>query len=172
MGQGMTFAIQAKSAAGGEISGDAAALIDHILERYHCRHREQLAELIRLARAVEQKHAAHADCPAGLAEQLCGMQQELESHMRKEEQVLFPLLMRGAAGVQAPIAVMRMEHEQHAAALARLAGLAHGMAPPADACGSWRVLYAGLRAFRDDLAEHMRLENEVLFAGAGAGKNE
>lgn len=147
---------------------DAAALIDHILDRYHLRHREQFAGLIRLARAVEQRHARHPDCPAGIAELLCDVQQALESHMRKEEQVLFPLLARGGAGAQAPIAVMRMEHGQHRAALTRLEALAHGMTPPADACASWRELYAGLRDFRDDLAEHMRLEDDVLFAGAPA----
>jgi regulator of cell morphogenesis and NO signaling len=150
---------------------DARALIDHILERYHRRHREQLAELTRLARAVEHRHAARPHCPTGIAEQLCVVQQAIESHMRKEEQVLFPLIAQGAVGTAAPIAVMRMEHEQHHAALDRLGELTHNMIPPTDACGTWRALYAGLRTFRDDLVEHMRLENDILFAGAcGATK--
>jgi regulator of cell morphogenesis and NO signaling len=147
---------------------DAPALIDHILGRYHLRHREQFAGLVRLARTVEQHHAQHPDCPAGIAQWLCDVQQALESHMRKEEQVLFPLLARGGAGTQAPIAVMRVEHGQQRAALAGLEALAHGLTPPADASDAWRELYAGLRAFRDDLAEHMRLEDDVLFAGAPA----
>ncbi|HEX4985736.1 MAG TPA: hemerythrin domain-containing protein [Burkholderiales bacterium] len=152
-------------------------MIEHILERYHRRHREQFSELIHLARSVEQRHTEHEQCPAGIAEQLCALEQALESHMRKEEQVLFPLIARAGAGTQAPIAVMRMEHGQHRATLSRLAELAHGMVPPADASGTWRVLYAGLRAFADDLSEHMRLEDDVLFenalaprAGKGAGR--
>jgi regulator of cell morphogenesis and NO signaling len=31
------------------------------------------------------------------------------------------------------------------------------------ACRSWTALYTGLRKFADDLVEHIRLENEVLF---------
>jgi regulator of cell morphogenesis and NO signaling len=34
---------------------------------------------------------------------------------------------------------------------------------PEGACRTWTALYAGLGAFLDDLAEHIRLENEVLF---------
>ncbi len=34
---------------------------------------------------------------------------------------------------------------------------------PADACGSWRSLYAGVEKFADDLATHIRIENEILF---------
>ncbi len=70
-------------------------LIEHILERFHERHREQLPELIRLASRVEHVHGAKPDCPNGLAEMLWTLQQELESHMLKEEQILFPMLQRG-----------------------------------------------------------------------------
>src|SRR5690606_16047582 len=73
------------------------ALIEHILERFHERHREQLPELIRLASRVEQVHSNKPGCPLGLAEHLWNMQQELESHMLKEEQILFPMLQRGIA---------------------------------------------------------------------------
>ena len=74
---------------------EAAALIDHILERYHAVHREQLPELIRMARRVEAVHREHPQVPRGLADFLDGMEQELLSHMMKEEQVLFPMLKAG-----------------------------------------------------------------------------
>src|SRR5690606_6316739 len=71
-----------------------ADLIRHILVRYHERHRVQLPELIYLARKVERVHAGHSECPVDLSDSLAEIQQALESHMMKEEQVLFPLLMR------------------------------------------------------------------------------
>ncbi|MCW5642005.1 MAG: iron-sulfur cluster repair protein YtfE [Rhodoferax sp.] len=146
-------------------------LIDHVLARFHTRHREQLPELIRLALRVEQVHAAHPDCPAGLADHLRDMQQELESHMQKEEDVLFPILAMGqGARAGAPITVMRMEHEQHGQALARLDALTHDATPPAGACTTWRALYAGLRTLREDLMEHIHLENNILFERAAAGE--
>lgn len=42
-------------------------IIDHILVRYHQRHREQLQELIVLADRVESVHGDREDCPMGIA---------------------------------------------------------------------------------------------------------
>ncbi len=145
-------------------NADPARLVAHIVARYHARHREQFPELIQLARRVEVVHAARNGCPDGLAEHLASMQQELESHMMKEEQVLFPLLARGERdSVDGPVAVMRFEHEQHLEALGRLAELTGGLQAPEDACNTWRRLYAGLAELRDDLVAHIALENETLF---------
>ena len=144
-----------------------AELIGHILTRYHARHREQLPELIRLAQRVEQVHGDRDDCPAGLTDLLRYMQQELESHMLKEEQVLFPALLDGAgAKASAPIAVMRMEHEHHGQAIQRLLKLTQHITPPANACNTWCALYRGLDEFIGDLMQHIHLENNVLFAKA------
>ncbi|WP_309681451.1 iron-sulfur cluster repair protein YtfE [Polaromonas sp.] len=145
-------------------AASATELVDHILTRFHEVHRQQLPELIRLARKVEQVHAAHESCPAGLADHLAAMQQELESHMQKEEQVLFPMLARGhGALATSPITVLRMEHDQHGVALQRLDALTHGITLPRGACNTWRALYLGLRTLHDDLMQHIHLENNILF---------
>ncbi|MDT4837391.1 Iron-sulfur cluster repair protein YtfE [compost metagenome] len=142
----------------------SARLIEHILKRYHARHREQLPELIRLACRVEQVHGNRADCPNGLADLLRDMLQELESHMLKEEQILFPMLLSGyARQASAPISVMRFEHDHHGLALEQMEALTHGITPPADACNTWRALYRGLNELHDDLMQHIHLENNVLF---------
>ena len=142
-------------------------LVEHLLVRYHAVHREQLPELIRLARRVEHVHGDREDCPHGLADHLEAMAQELDSHMRKEEQILFPLLQQGL-GPQAapPIQVMRWEHDQHGEALERMLALTDQITPPANACNTWRALYRGLEEFRDDLMQHIHLENNVLFVQA------
>lgn len=141
-------------------------LIDHILTRYHARLREQVPELIRLARRVEQVHGDRPECPRGLADHLEAMQQELESHMLKEEQVLFPMLLRGMSGMAGgPIAVMRAEHDQHGQELRRLEELTGGITLPRGACNTWRALYLGLTTLREELMEHIHLENNILFEG-------
>ncbi|AZG13309.1 iron-sulfur cluster repair protein YtfE [Cupriavidus pauculus] len=165
-------ALQAEAPADGQDWGDAPAdaLIAHILSRFHERHREQLPELIRLARRVEEVHGDRPDCPVGLADHLGVMHQELLSHMQKEEQVLFPMLARGMnAMAGAPITVMRMEHDDHGVALERLAELTGDITLPRAACNTWRALYLGLRTFREDLMEHIHLENNVLFDNAVRG---
>ena len=142
----------------------ATELVEHILARYHAVHREQLPELIRLARKVEQVHGDRADCPHGLAEHLSAMAQELESHMRKEEDVLFPMIVRGQGPrAGAPINVMRMEHDDHGVALRAMEAMTNDITAPAGACTTWRALYTGLRTFRADLMAHIHTENNILF---------
>jgi regulator of cell morphogenesis and NO signaling len=88
-------------------------LIRHIVERYHDVHRRELPELRALATRVEKVHADHPAVPAGLAEHLARMQAALESHMAKEEQVLFPLMLNGGHPmIGHPIGMMRHEHDE------------------------------------------------------------
>ena len=145
----------------------AEELIDYIVSRFHAGHREQLPALIRLSRRVEHVHARHARCPEGLADELEAHLQELESHMLKEEQVLFPMLMRGMnAPARGPIAVMMFEHEQHFDAVERIHRLTHDLVLPEGACNTWRRLYEGLVAYAQELTQHIHLEDNVLFAQA------
>lgn len=145
-------------------SPDPVALVDHILQRYHEVHRVQLPELIRMARRVEAVHRDHPQVPHGLAEFLEAMEAELLDHMAKEEAVLFPLFKAGGHPfVGQPINMMRHEHVNHGEQLERLAALTTGHQPPADACNTWRALYAGTHQLTEDLISHIHLENNVLF---------
>ena len=139
-------------------------LIDHILRRYHEVHRQQLPELIRMARRVEAVHRDHPQVPRGLADHLETMEQELLEHMSKEEQILFPLLKQGGHPmVVHPIGVMRHEHVSHGEQIERLAEFTHQHQPPSDACNTWQALYAGTARLTEDLIEHIHLENNLLF---------
>ena len=145
-------------------AGTPTELIDHIVARYHEVHRAQLPELVRMARRVEAVHRAHPLVPAGLGDLLDEMHEELLSHMAKEEQVLFPMLKAGGNSfVTQPIGMLRAEHVDHGAALDRLNAMTNDATPPADACNTWRALYAGIAQLGDDLINHIHLENNVLF---------
>ena len=140
-------------------------LIDFILERFHQCHRRQLKELITLAGRVEGQHGNHQLCPRGLARFLEAMSAELEQHMFKEENILFPMIRAGQGGMASgPISVMMHEHDEHGAAIDKLGELTHQLQLPSDACGSWRQLYSDLETFVADLNHHIELENTVLFA--------
>jgi regulator of cell morphogenesis and NO signaling len=140
------------------------ALVNHILTRYHAVHREQLPELIRMARRVEAVHRESPDVPVGLADLLETMEAELLGHMALEEQVLFPLLRSSGQGADSgPIQTMRDDHTGHGAQLERLMTLTDDANPPRGACNTWRALYAGIAQLSDDLINHIHLENNVLF---------
>lgn len=150
--------------AGLEAPLDTLPLIDHILTRYHDTHRSELAWLIPLAQKVEIVHGDHDEAPHGLADALVALQADLESHMAKEEQVLFPLMRQGGHPMIAhPIAVMRHDHDQASELLRQIEHASHGLALPEGACRSWSALYTGLAKFTDDLVTHMHLENDILF---------
>ncbi len=143
---------------------ESAALCDHIVERYHDVHRRELPELITLARRVETAHRNHSLAPKGLADALEAVLENLLDHMTKEERILFPAIRDGFAGsLFGPIAVMRHEHDHHGEEVRAIEALARGFEAPQDACNSWRALYSGLDKFAADLAEHIHLENNVLF---------
>lgn len=157
-----TTALAANSRKG--VPKETGAMIDYILIRYHQTHRRDLAELILLADKVETVHSDDPAAPQGLAACLAEIEAELESHMEKEEQILFPMMKSGGHPMIAhPIAVMMAEHDSHAAQLARLEALTSNFTPPEHACGSWRALCKGVEALTTDLVAHMDLENTVLF---------
>lgn len=141
---------------------DNNSTIDHILERYHQVHRRQFEEILPLAEKVSGVHAGIF--PGQVLPLLQNIQAELQSHMMKEEQVLFPMIKQGAgAGAAMPVRMMMHEHDEHQAAVAQLLDLTDKLTPPENACRSWRRLYAELQIFVDDLNDHITLENEILF---------
>ena len=145
-------------------AASASELIDHILRRYHEVHRQQLPELIRMARRVESVHRDHPQVPRGLADHLETMERELLEHMAKEEQILFPLLKQGGHPMAVhPIGMMRHEHVSHGAQIESLAQLTQQHQPPAGACNTWQALCAGTARLTEDLIEHIHTENNLLF---------
>lgn len=141
-----------------------AELTRYIETRYHARHREQLPELVALAAKVESVHAGAAGVPVGLADLLRRVQGELEMHMKKEEMILFPAIRNGGMpGIEHPIAVMRADHDDHAAEMAHIRRITGGLTLPEGACRTWTALYNGLNTFIADFEDHMRIENDVLF---------
>ncbi|WP_058912553.1 iron-sulfur cluster repair protein YtfE [Entomohabitans teleogrylli] len=148
-----------------------AAIIDHIIARYHDRHREQLPELILQAHKVERVHADKPSVPRGLEKYLTLLYQELSSHMMKEEQILFPMIKQGM-GAQAggPINVMESEHDEAGELLEVIKHITNNITPPPEACTTWKALYNGINEMTDDLMNHISLENNVLFPRALAGE--
>lgn len=137
--------------------------VDHILACYHEVHRKQFNELIPLAEKVSRVHEGKFS--AEVLPLLQQMENDLLSHMMKEERVLFPMIKQGVGrGAAMPIKMMMHEHNDHEDVISRLLALTDNLTAPSDACGSWRMLYALAREMVNDLQDHIRLENDILFA--------
>lgn len=158
---------------------DLTDLVSHIVETHHTFTRSELARLFTLA---DQATSAHGDAHPELArvhELVVALADDLLPHLDKEERMLFPYVVAletAAAGgplarppfgtVARPIRVMRAEHERAEDILVELRRVTGDYAPPAEASGSYRALYEGLASLDRDLAEHIHLENDVLFPRA------
>jgi regulator of cell morphogenesis and NO signaling len=139
------------------------ALVDHLLAEFHAPLWAELPRLDAMAAKVLDVHGAKAPEQLGAVRELVtALRADLEPHMQKEEQVLFPMIRRGRVP-DGPIAVMEAEHEAVGALLVRLREVTDQFRVPAGACNTWRALWAGLEALERDLHEHIHLENNVLF---------
>src|SRR5215203_14630 len=162
-------------------------MVRFILGKYHADLRAELPRLAQMAAKVLEAHGArHPDVLPALAATFRGLWEELETHMMKEERVLFPYIERLEAlaadgqrlpaspfgSIQAHIGMMEHEHESAGQALSRLRELTAGYAPPADACNTFRGLYHGLAELESALHEHIHLENNVLFPRAARLEEE
>lgn len=143
-------------------------LILHILAAYHRPLDAELPRLAALARKVLDVHREKQ--PEQLTELVSvftGLKVDLEEHMAKEEQILFPMIRRGEGMLaDGPIAMMAEEHEAAGAALGRLRELTDGYQVPEAACNSWRALWHGLASLEEALHQHIHLENNILFPRA------
>jgi regulator of cell morphogenesis and NO signaling len=154
------------------------ALADHIVATHHALLRRELPRLADLIDKVATAHGPRHPELGDLRETFSGLREELESHLLKEERVLFPLVKQLEAAraafpihcgtVANPIRVMRHEHDGAGAALGRLRALTGGYRAPGDACPSFRALYDGLAALEADLHRHIHKENNILFPKAAA----
>jgi len=105
---------------------------------------------------------------------------ELAAHMKKEELVLFPFIKNmvkaklgktelsapGFGTVKNPIAAMMQDHDNEGERFREIAALTNNYTPPADACNTYKVTYAMLNEFEQDLHLHIHLENNILFPEA------
>jgi regulator of cell morphogenesis and NO signaling len=98
--------------------------------------------------------------------------EELHEHMAKEETQLFPritLLALNASQngntpiINAPIEIMKQEHEQAGMLMAKIRSLTNDYTPPEQACTTFKLTLESLKAFEEDLHKHVHLENNILF---------
>jgi regulator of cell morphogenesis and NO signaling len=149
------------------------AFVDHLEATHHEYLKVEMPRLTGLADKVADVHGGRHPELIEVAATYAELRAELEPHLAKEEQVLFPMVreLASASGpvsfhcgsLRNPISVMMMEHERAGDLLARLRQLTDGYAVPDDACGSYRALLAGLEELEADTHLHVHKEQNVLF---------
>lgn len=104
----------------------------------------------------------------------------LTTHMKKEELILFPYIkaMEEAKSshfalskphfgtIENPIHMMEHEHDTEGERFRKISELSGGYQTPTDGCQTYKVAFAMLQEFEEDLHKHIHLENNILFPKA------
>ena len=151
-------------------------LVDHIVTEHHGFLRTELPRLTGMMGKVIAAHGQREPHLKEVGQILAGFKAEIDQHLVKEEQILFPMIkeLEGAktkpafhcGSVGNPIRVMMMEHEGAGDAMHRMRELTKNYVAPEEACNTYRALLDGLREMEEDMHRHVHEENNILFPKA------
>lgn len=161
-------------------SWDIDFLADYIVNTHHKYVTEANQLIIEYSDKVAKVHGHHYTETVEINHLFHELANELNAHMKKEENILFPFIRAiGKAKkegtplspppfgtIQNPINMMEMEHTGAGDILRKIAELSNNYTPPADACNTYRALYHSLEEYQNDLFQHIHLENNILFPKA------
>lgn len=157
-----------------------ASLIEHIVGTHHVFCRQEVTRLAALFDSVIEANGKEHPELKHLRTLFFKMSRDLSMHLVKEEQTLFPYIVRVEmavrhnteiswppfGSVEYPIRMMIEEHDQTDKELEEIRKLSGEYTPPTGASGSQVALYEGLAAFDQDMQQHIEFENHLLFPRA------
>ena len=155
-------------------------LMEHIIATHHAFCRQEMVRLNSLFADVIARHGKDHPELKRMGALFASMAKDLQMHLVKEEQTLFPYIARVDEAarqnanvswppfgtVENPIRMMVLEHEQTDSELNEIRRLSNGYVPPTGAPALLVALYDGLRAFELDMSEHIHAEDHFLFPRA------
>ena len=148
-------------------------LCEHIVTRHHDPLRRELPRISDLLATVVRVHGkAHPEL-RDLQRLFIAIRDDLEQHLRVEEQTLFPACLaldedQAAAFDPGVLMLLEDDHAGTGNALCALREVAGGYRTDAALCSTHRALLRALRAFEIDMHQHVHEENNVLFPRARA----
>lgn len=155
-------------------------LVYYIVSTHHDYVKKEAPQIMAYLQRVVAKHGNRHPEMLKVFELFASVKEEMEMHMRKEEFILFPRikelekisqekseqLQLNISYLQSPILIMEQEHDHAGSLLDEIRKLTSDYTPPADACTTYRLSFAALKAFEMDLHQHVHLENNILFPKA------
>lgn len=152
-------------------------LVDYIEKTHHRYVEEKTPITLQFLDKLASVHGSNHPELLQINELFQGCAGELAQHMKKEELILFPYIkkMMGATishesiqpphfgTVNNPITMMMEEHDAEGERFRTIAALSNNYTPPEDACNTYRVTFAMLEEFEQDLHKHIHLESNILF---------
>lgn len=155
-------------------------LADYIEKKHHRYVEEKMPILKQYLQQLCEVHGEQHPELLEISEEFKLSSGELAVHMKKEEFILFPYIRKmvkvktskakmntpSFGTVQNPVQMMMNEHTVEGDRFAKISELSNNYTIPADGCNTYRVAFALLNEFEQDLHLHIHLENNILFPGA------
>ena len=152
-------------------------LVDYIINNHHHYIRTITPMVSDLAAKVVSAHGKNHSELIKISEIFSGLSKELNQHLMKEEQILFPYIkilvsvklnntkfeLPYFSSVANPIKMMEAEHTSAGDEMNEIRELSKNYQIPQDACNTFKVFYKELKEFEEDLHKHVYLENNILF---------
>jgi len=167
-------------------TGGLDALMEHIVVRHHAYLRKELPLLERLlARVREARGRADANTLAPLEKVFRFFKRELENHLRREEEVLFPLIRQletaSKSGAKLPrfpfgplanpIGIMEEDHVAERRQMQKMLVFTGNYTGPTEAANAFRSFFERLETLELDMRLHVHLEDHILFPRVGVLEN-
>ncbi len=155
-------------------------LADYIEKTHHRYVEEKLPVLKQYLKKLCEVHGSNHPELFEIYDEFSASAGELAAHMKKEEFILFPYIrkmvkVKGSKAaltapnfgtVKNPVQMMMDEHTTEGDRFEKISKLSNNYTPPADGCNTYKVTYALLSEFEEDLHLHIHLENNILFPKA------
>ncbi|MCF8244181.1 MAG: iron-sulfur cluster repair di-iron protein [Saprospiraceae bacterium] len=151
-------------------------LADYVEKKHHRYVAAKMPELMQYLNKLCKVHGERHPELFEIRDEFSHVNEELTAHMQKEEMILFPFIRRLATEkqptrppfgtVENPINMMMHEHTVEGERLAKISELSSKYTSPADGCTTYRVAFAMLKEFEEDLHLHIHLENNIMFPRA------
>jgi regulator of cell morphogenesis and NO signaling len=144
----------------------SAFLTRYITETHHQFLRKILPELPTLLNTVCSVHGSDLDELLVIRENFVGLCDLLASHIRQEEETLFPLLSTSnpsANDIDILIDEACADHDVICSILTEIRSLSNQYTAPDFACPTFRLTFQKLKELDHDLVAHLHLENNILF---------
>ncbi len=146
-------------------------LLDFLVDTYHSRLRNELPELSELLFVVMQVHGKRFGHLFDMHRLFNQLRTDLEVHLVREEEYVFPLLEQRFRGENMPgdpgelpalLADFEKDHAGAGGILRKLRALAGGYDFPEGICRTIEIAYTRLFNLERELQQHIFLENYVL----------
>lgn len=156
------------------IEWEPGFLSDYIVNTHHKYVLKTLPDLVMYTEKIASVHGTRHPELEEVAALFSKINIELLQHLKKEEEVLFPMvkeaLVTGSENAMSTIIseITRMsaEHEFAGGAMDRINFLTSGYKVPPDGCNTYHVAFKLLDQFEADLHKHVHLENNILYPKA------